>query len=165
MVFPVVRMDVRAGPKETEHRGSDAFELRCWKRLLRVPWTVVNTKGNQPWIFIERTDTEDEAPIIFPPGAKNWLTGKDPDTGKDGWQEEKEMAEDETVGWYHRLNGHQFEQAPGDAGGQGSLMCYSPCGLKDLDMTEWLNLTEGMRMCYVYNITIMWSLYIGNIDK
>ena len=46
------------------------------------------------------------------------------------------MAEDETVGWYHRLNGHQFEQAPGDAGGQGSLMCYSPCGLKDLDMTE-----------------------------
>ena len=150
---------------ETEHRGIDAFELRCSKRLLRVPWTAVNTKGNQPWIFIERTDTEDEAPIIFPPDAKHWLTGKDPDTGKDGWREEKEMAEDETVGWYHWLNGHEFEQAPGDAGGQGSLMWYSPYGLKELDMTEWLNLTEGLRMCYVYNIMIMWSLYIGNIDK
>ena len=125
----------------------------------------VNTKGNQPWIFIERIDTKAEAPIIFPPDAKNWLIGKDPDAGKDGWQEEKEIAEDNIVGWHHWLNGHEFEQSAGDGGGQGSLMCCSPWGLKELDMTEWLNLTEGMHMCYVYNIMIIWSLYIGHIDK
>ena len=83
-----------------------------------------NTKENQSWIFIERTDTEAEPPIIFPPEAKNWLTGKDPDAGKDEWQEEKEMAEDEMVGWHHQRNGHEFEHAPVDGGGQGSRMCY-----------------------------------------
>ena len=71
----------------------------------------VNPKRNQSWIFIGRTDAED--PILWPPDAKNWLIGKDPDAGEDGRQEEKGTTEDEMVGWHHWLNGHEFEQALG----------------------------------------------------
>ena len=70
----------------------------------------MNSKGNQSWIFIGRIDAEAETPIIWPPDAKNWLTGKDPDAGKD-WRQEKGTREDETVGWNHGLDGHEFEQA------------------------------------------------------
>ena len=88
----------------------------------------VNPKGNRTWIFIGRTDAEDEAPILWPPGAKSWLIRKDPDAGK-GWrQEEKGVTEDEMVGWNHWLNGHEFKQTPGDSGGQGSLVCCSSWG-------------------------------------
>ena len=72
-------------------------------------------------------DGEAEAPILWPPDVKNQLTRKDPDAGKDGRQEEKGMTEDEMVGWYHCLKGHELEQIPGDSGGQGSR-CYSPWG-------------------------------------
>ena len=68
----------------------------------------VNPKGNQPWVFIGRTDGEAEAPILWPPDAKNWLIWKDPDAGKDWRQEEKGMREDEMVVWHHWLNGHEF---------------------------------------------------------
>ena len=104
----------------------------------------VNLKGNQPWIFIGRTDAEIEVPILWPPDAKNWLTGKDPDAGKDWRQEEKGMTEDEMVGWHHWLDGHEFEQAPGVGDGQGSLACCSPWGHKELDMTEWPNWTDAV---------------------
>ena len=84
----------------------------------------------------ERTDAEAEAPIVWPPDVKIWLTGKDLDAGK-GWrQEEKEMTEDEMIRWHHWLNGHEFEQAPGVGGGQGSLAWYSPWGYKESDRTE-----------------------------
>ena len=102
----------------------------------------VSPKGNQPLIFIGRTDAEAEAPIIWPPGGKNWLIGKDRDAGKDWRQEEKGTTEDETVGWHHQLNRDEFEQAPGIGDGQGSLACCSPWGLKESDMTEQLNWTE-----------------------
>ena len=69
----------------------------------------VNPKGNHSWIFIGRTDAEDEIPILWPPDAKNWLIWKDPDAGKDWKQEEKATTEDEMVGWHHRLSGHEFE--------------------------------------------------------
>ena len=69
----------------------------------------VHPKGNQSWIFIGRTDVEAETPVLCPPDAKSWLIWKDPDAGKDWRQEEKEMAQDEMVGWHHRLNGHEFE--------------------------------------------------------
>ena len=82
----------------------------------------VNPKGNQPWILIGRTDAEAEAPILWPPDVKSWLIEKDPDAGKDWRWEEKGTAEDEMVGWPHRLNGHEFEQTPGDGEGQGSLV-------------------------------------------
>ena len=68
----------------------------------------VDPKGNQSWIFIERTDAKAEAPILWPPDAKSWLIGNDPDAGKDRRQEEKKMTEDETVGWHHWLNGSEF---------------------------------------------------------
>ena len=68
-----------------------------------------HSKGNQSWIFIGRTDTEAETPILWPPDVKNWLIGKDPDAGKDWRQEEKGMTEDEMVGWHHLLNGCEFE--------------------------------------------------------
>ena len=73
------------------------------------------------------------------PDAKSQLIGKDPDAGKDRRQEEKGMTEDEMVGWHHRLNGHEFEQTLGDSNGQGSLVCCSPWGCKELDMAERLN--------------------------
>ena len=132
--------------QRAEHWRIYAFELWCWRRLLRVPWTArisnqpANPKGNQSWIFIGRTDAE--APMLWPPDAKNWLIGKDPDAGKDWGQEEKGMTEDELVGWHYRLDGHEFEQAPGVGDGQGSLTCCSPWGRKESDTTEWLNSTD-----------------------
>ena len=99
----------------------------------------VKPKGNQPWIFIGGTDAEAEAPIFWPPDVKSWLIWKDSDAGKDWGQEEKVATEDEMVGWYHWLNGHEFEQAPGDRDGQGSLVCCGPWGHKESDMTERLN--------------------------
>ena len=66
---------------------------------------------------------------------KNWLTGKDPDFGKDWGQEKKGGTEDEMVGWHYQLNGHKFKQTPGDSEGQGSLACCSPRGGKESDMT------------------------------
>ena len=77
----------------------------------------VNPKGSQSWIFIGRTDVEAESPVLWPPDVKNWLIGKHPDAGKDWRQEEKGTTEDEIFGWRHQLNGHEFEQAPGDGEG------------------------------------------------
>ena len=104
---------------------------------------LVNPEGNQSWIFIGRTDAEAEALILWPPDVKNWLIGKDPDSGKNWRQEEKGTTEDEMVGWHHWLNWHEFQQAPGVGDGQGSLACCSPWGCKELDTTEQLNWTEG----------------------
>ena len=89
----------------------------------------VNPKGNQPWIFIGRTDTEAKAPIFWPPDAESWLTGIR------SWCWERLKAKGEEVGWHHWLNGHESEQIPGDSEEQGSLMCYSPWGCKELDTT------------------------------
>ena len=93
----------------------------------------VHPKGNQPWIFIGRTDAEAEAPGLWPPDVKNWLTGKDPDAGKDWRQEKKGTTEGEMVGWHHWLDGHEFEQAQGDS--EGSLVCCSPRGHKEMNMS------------------------------
>ena len=134
--------------KKAEHQRTDAFEL-CWRRLLRVPRTVrikpVNPKGNQLWIFIERTDAETEAPILWPPDVKNWLIWKDPDTGKDWRQEEKGMTEDEMVGWHHQLDGHECEQTLGVGDGQGSLECCGPWGRRQSDrISDWTELAVEM---------------------
>ena len=116
----------------------------------------VNPKGNQSWIFHWRTDAEAETPILWPPDAKNWLTGKDPDGGKDWRQEEKGTTEDEMVGSHHQLDGHEFEQALGVCDGQGSLACCSPWGCKELYTTQqlnWLNI--------LLNICTTSSLFIS----
>ena len=90
----------------------------------------VNPKWNQSWIFTGRTDTEAEAPILWPPDMKWWFTGKDPQGCKDWRQQEKGATKDELVGWHYKLNGYEFEQTPGDSEGQGSLMSCSPWGHK-----------------------------------
>ena len=84
---------------------------------------------------------DEEALILRPPDAKNWLIGKDPDAGRDWGQEEKGMTEDEMVGWHHWLDGHEFERAAGVGDGQGSLACCSPRGRKESNTTERLNWT------------------------
>ena len=83
----------------------------------------VHPKGDQSWVFIGRTDVEAETPIFWPPDVKNWLIGKDPDTGKDWRQEEKGTTEDEMVGWHHWLNGNEFRWTPAVGDGQGGLAC------------------------------------------
>ena len=133
--------------KNAEHWRTDAFELWCWRRLLRVPWTARRLnqsilKGDQSWIFIGRTDAKAEAPIFWPPNMKSQLIRKDPDAMKDWRQEEKGTTEDEMVGWHLWLDGHEFEQILGDGEGQGRLACCNPWGCKESDMTEWLKWTE-----------------------
>ena len=102
----------------------------------------VHPKGYQPWMFIGRTDAETATAILWPPDAKNWLIGKDPDATKDWRQEEKGTTEDEMLGWHHRLNGHEFKWTLGVGDGQGGLTYYSPWGHKESDMTEWLNWSD-----------------------
>ena len=99
----------------------------------------VHPEGNQSWIFIGGTDAVAEALILWLPDAKNWLIEKDLDAGKDWRQEKKGTTEDEMVGWHHWLNGHEFEQALRIRGGQGSLVCCSPWGHKESNMTEQPN--------------------------
>ena len=99
----------------------------------------VHPKGNQSCVFIGRTDAEAETPVLWPADVKNWLTGKNPDAGKDWRQEEKGTTEDEMVGWHHQLNGHEFDQALGVGDRQGGLACCSPWACKESDMTEWPN--------------------------
>ena len=93
----------------------------------------VNPKGNKSWIFTRRTAAEAEPPILWPPDAKSWLTGKDPNAGKD-WRQKKGVAEDVMVRYHHQLNGHESEQTLGNSEGQRSLVCYSPCYSKESDI-------------------------------
>ena len=109
----------------------------------------VHPKGDQSWVFIGRTDVEAETLILWPPHAKSWLSGKDPDAGKD-WGQEKGMTEDEMVGWHHQLNGHGFVWTLGVGDGQGGLVCCSSWGHKESDMTERLNGT-------VLLVSVSWS--------
>ena len=106
----------------------------------------VHPEGNQSWIFIGRIDAEAEAPILRPPDSKNWLIGKDPDDGKD-WRKEKRMTEDEMVGWHHRLDGHEFEQALGVGDEQESLVCCTPWGRRVRH--DWV--TE-LNWYYIWNL-------------
>ena len=115
MVFPVFMYRCESWTrKNAEHQRIGAFELWCWRRLLRVPWTTrrsVHPKGNQSWIFIGRSDAKAEASILWPPDVKNWLIWKDANAGKDWRQEEMGITEDEMVGCHHLLNVHEFEQS------------------------------------------------------
>ena len=128
--------------KKAKHQRTDAFELWCWRRL-ESPLDCkeiqpVHPKGNQSRIVIGRTHAEAETPTLWPPDVKNWLTGKDPDAGKD-WRQEKGTTKDDMVGWHHWLNGHKFEQGPGVGDGQGILARCSPWGHNESDTTKPLN--------------------------
>ena len=142
--------------KKAEHRRIDAFEMWCWRRFLRVPW-IAGDQTSSSWrksvLNIHRKDwCWSWSSSTWQPNVKSWLIGKDPDAGQDWRQEEKGTTEDEMVGWPHRLDGLEFEQAPGIGDGQGSLECCSPWGHKELDMTERLNWTELM-LIYVTTFT------------
>ena len=106
---------------------------------------------DQSWVFIGRTDTEAETPVLWPPHVKSWLTGKDCDAGRDWGQEEKGMTEDEMAGWHHRLDGHEFEWTLGVGDGQGGLACCDSWGCRESDMTAWLNWTELIFLMLIVN--------------
>ena len=120
---------------ESDHKKGWAPKNWCFwtvvlKKTLESPLNTkdikpVNSKGNQSWIFIGRTDAKAEVPILWPPDAESRLIGKDPEARKDGKQEEKGTTQDEMVGWHHGLNGHELEQTLGDDKWQGSLACCS----------------------------------------
>ena len=145
MVFPIVVYQSESWTiTKAEHWWISGFKVWCWRWWLRVPLDSkgikpVNPKGNQPWIFIGRTDAEAEAPILWPPDVKSRLIGRDPDARKDWGQEEKWMTEDEMVGQHHWLNGHEFQQTLGNGEGWRGLVCCSPWCCNKLDMIEWLN--------------------------
>ena len=113
----------------------------------------VHPKGDLSWMFIGRTDVEDETPILWQPDAKNWLIWKDPDAGND-WRQEKETTEDEMVGWHHQLSEHESEQALGIGDGQGSLVYCSLWDHKESNTTEWLHWTEGTPVIF-FSITFV----------
>ena len=114
MVFPVVMYGCDSWTlKKVEHWRIDAFELWCWRRLLRVPWTARRSnqsilKEISPGCSLEGLMLKLKVPILWPPDVKNWLISKDSDAGKDWRREHKGMTEDEMVGWHHWLNGHEF---------------------------------------------------------
>ena len=116
------------------------------EKTLRVPWTARRSnqsilKEISPEYLLEGLMLKLKLPIFWPPDAKSWLTGKDPDAGKNWRWEEKGTTEDEMVGWHHRLNGHEFEQAPGVGDGQGGLASCSPWVLKSwTQLSEWTEL-------------------------
>ena len=127
----------------------DAFELWCWRRLLRVPWTARRSnqsilKEISPEYSLEELKLKLQYFGHLMQRADS--LEKDLDAGKDWRWEEKGTTEDKMVGWHHWLNGHGFEQAPGVGDGQGGLACCSPWGLKESDMTERLNWTEVKRI-------------------
>ena len=144
MVFPVVVYGCESWTiKNAECQRIEAFELWCWRRLLRVPWTARRSipKEISPEYSLEGLMLK-LTPILWPPDVKNWLTRKDPEAGKEWRQEEKWTKEDEKVGWHHQLDGHEFEHSLGVDDEQGSLACCSPWGRKESDTTEqpnWLN--------------------------
>ena len=138
MIFPAVMYGSESWTiKKSECFRINAFKLWCWRRLLRVHWTSreikpVNPKGNQPWIFIGRTDAE--ATTLCQPDVKSQLARKDPHAGKD-WEQEKGATEDKMIGWHYWLNGCEFERTLEDSEGQGSLECCSRWGRKESDTT------------------------------
>ena len=135
-----------------------AFLIRLFSCTREISFALLNWQGtNRLSIFSGRTDAEAETPILRPPDAKSWLTGKDPDAGKDWRQEEKGMTADEMVGWHHRLNGHEFEQAPGDSEGQGSLVCCSPWVAKNrTQLSDW----TATKPSLLYRISIRHRLLL-----
>ena len=154
----------------------------CWAPKIWCFWTVVlkkilespldckeiqpvHPKGNQSWIFIGRTDAEAETPVLWPLDEKKWLIWKDPDAQKEWRQEEQGMTEDKMVGWYHRLNEHEFEQALGVGDGKGGLVCCLPWGSMAADTTERLNWKVWL-CCYKPDLTEHSNLFrIGETDE
>ena len=157
MVFPVVRYGCESWTvKKAEHRRIDAFELWCWRRLLRVPWTArgsnqSNLKEISPKYSLQGLMLKLTLHTLAIWWEELTLIQKDPDAGRDWGQEEKGMTEDEMFGWHHWLNGHEFGWTLGVGDGQGGLACCGSWGGKESDMTERLNWTELSALCWLTN--------------
>ena len=140
-------MDARVGPYRRLSTKNWCFWTVVLEKTLESPFDCkeiqpVRPKGNQSWIFTGRTDHEAGIPILWLPDAKNCLISKDPDPENDGRQK-KGMIEDKMVGWHHRLNGHEFEQALGNDEGRGSLTCCSPWVAKSWTLlNDWTTTTN-----------------------
>jgi len=148
MVFLVVMYGRESWTiKKAEHQTIDAFELWCWRTLLRVPWTARRSnqsilKEISPEYSLEGLMLKLKLQYFGHVMRRTDSLEKTPSARKDWRWEEKGTTEDEMIGWHHRLDGHEFEQVPGVGDGQGSLACCSPWGRKGSDTTEPLNWTE-----------------------
>ena len=135
--------------KKAERRRIDAFELWCWRRLLRVPWIARRSKQSilkeiSPGCSLEGMMLNLQLQYLGHL-MQSWLIGKDSEAGRDWEQEEKGTTEDEMAGWHHRLYGREFEWTLGVGDGQGGLACCNSRGRKESDMTERLNWTENKK--------------------
>ena len=153
MVFPVAMYGCELDYKESWVPKNWCFWIMVLEKTLESPLDCkeiqpVHPKGDQSWVFIGRTDAEDETPILWPPDAKSWLIGKDPDAGKDWGQEEKGMTEYKMIGWHHRLNGHGFGWTPAVGDGQGGLVSCNSWDHKESDRTEQLNWLSYIKYRY-----------------
>ena len=140
--------------KKAECRRIDAFELWCWRRLLRVPWTARRSnlsilKEISPGISLEGMMLKLKLQY-FGYLMQSWLIGKDSDAGRDSGQEEKGMTEDEMAGWHHWLDGRESEWTPGVGFGQEGLVCCDSWGRKESDTTERLIWSEGKKLWYKF---------------
>ena len=166
MVFPVVMYECEIGTiKKAEHRRIDAFELRCWRRLLRVPWTARRSnrsilKEISPEYSLEGLVLKMKLQYF---GHLMWRA----DSFKKTLMltkikgQRRRGEEDEMVGWHHQLNGHEFEQALRDGEGQESLVCCSPWGPKELDTNEQLNWTElWIKRGLILSLQSGWRLFL-----
>ena len=163
MVFPVVMYGCESWTvKKAELPKNWRFWTVVLEKTLESPLDCkeihpVHSEGDQPWDFFGRNDAKAETPVLWPPHVKSWLVGKDSDAGRDWGQEEKRMTEDEVAGWYHRLDGHEFEWTPWVGDGQGGLACCDSWGRKRSDTTERLNWTEHPHFhAYLDEMEIGW---------
>ena len=147
MVFPVGMYGCESWTvKKAERQRTDGFELWCWRRLLRVPWTA--RRSNQPILMEIRPGCSLEGMMLklklqyFGHLMRRVDSLEQTDAGRDWGQEEKGTTEDEMAGWHHGLDGRESEWTPGDGDGQGGLACCSSWGHKESDTTEQLNWTE-----------------------
>ena len=146
--------------KKAECRRIDAFELWCWRRLLRVPWTARRSnqcilKEISPGISLEGMMLKLKLQY-FGHLMQSWLIGKDSDAGRDWGHQEKGTTKDEMAGWHHGLDERESEWIPGDGDGRGGLACCDSWGRKESDTTERLNWTELMGLDAM--ILVFWML-------
>ena len=149
--------------KKAERQRIDAFELWCWRRLSWVPWTARRSnqstlKETSPGCSLEGLMLKLK-PVLWPPHAKSWFIGKDPDAGRDWGQEEKGTVEDEMAGWHNWLDVHEFGWTPGVGDGQGGLACCDSWGCKESDMTEQLNWTVKWFPEWLQHFTLTWKMF------
>ena len=160
-------------PSDSESSQSTAHKALCWDSVVNSLFTSpsespldckeiqpVHPKGDQSLVFIGRTDAEAETLILRPPHAKSWLSGKDPDAGRDWGKEEKGTTEDEMAGWHHRLDGHESGWTLGVCDRQGGLACCNSWGHKELATTERLIWTELNSLAAYFHLTVCWFVWL-----